>query len=147
MSFILDFWNAYQNSAVLLREKDEAIKEAAEWQARHIETRRSLESAHKQLAEKQSVIDAAAEANVVLEARLAALDPAYDVVQEQRWRQWNARVVAQVQAEADLLGKRILALEAWVRTNGGDRDVIYRGAGLPGIADIPTPAPDPEEAA
>lgn len=146
---LLDIWSAWNNAATLAREKDEAIKDAAEWQAKHIETRRALESAHKQLADKQTLIDLAHVANVELEARLAANDPTLDTVRAQRWRAWSERQNEALHAECDLLGRRILALEAWVQRNGGERDVIYGEAGLPLIAD-PNPRPvaaPPEEAA
>lgn len=132
---VLDIYRAWQDNAVLLNERDKAVKESAEWHAQAIEERGKKERLHAELAEARRTIDAAAAANVALEARLAASDPTYDHVREQRWRAWNERLVTSLNDENDLLGRRILALEAWVALNKGDRDTIYVAAGLPRIID------------
>jgi predicted nucleic acid-binding Zn-ribbon protein len=128
---LLDWYRSHQRIPALAEDLDSAIKKAAEHQARAIEYERKFRNCHAQLADKQATIDHLRAEVVTAEAQLAAMDTSDTDTRRDTWRRWTAYQLRSLNEENDLLGHRVLALEAELAKRGTDRNEVYRAAGLP----------------
>lgn len=133
---LLDIIRAIANPPhKLIEERDQALADYADAECRYLQAQRHKEKLHKELAAKSKLLDAAAAANLELEALLAMHSGDAEDARREAWMAWSERLLTKANEQADLAGRRVLALEAWVALKGGDRDDIYGAAGLPLVAE------------
>lgn len=140
MSILLDFIKVATNSHTLIQERDQAVLDYAEAQCKYIQANDHKRKLHKENQALHLLLEEARADNIALEAALAMTDTDAEHTRREAWMAWSERLLTKANEQADLAGRRVLALEAWVVLKGGDRDAIYLAGGLPVVSD---PKPEP----
>ena len=135
MSILLDLYKVATGSYSLVEERDQAVEDYACAEAGRLQAQRHKKKLFEEMAQIALQLEDALKANLHLQAQIAALDPTADNVRRAAWMTWTEKLCDKANEQADLAGKRVLALEAYVARTGGDRDVIYGEAGLSTIAE------------
>lgn len=145
---LLDFIRAVTSASAVIAERDQAVEDYAEAQCKFLQAQRHKEKLHKELAIKAKLLEQACAANLELEALLAMHGGDAEDARREAWMSWSERLLTKANEQADLAGRRVVVLEAWVAQHGGERDVIYGAAGLPVVADQnPSPVVTEDEVA
>lgn len=147
MSLILDIFRCVVKPNAVIAEHDQAVEDYAEAQCKYLQAQRHKEKLHKELAIKSKLLEQATAANLELEALLAMHGNDAEDARREAWMSWSERLLTKANEQADLAGRRVLALEAWVSLKGGDRDAIYAAAGLERVGGIVTRAAAVDEEA